>query len=342
MGCGCSAEYQKPAEVVSKSYPELFAKMPSMQGKVVAITGCTTGTGFILAKTCAKLGAEVVMLNRPSSRADEALKAIKDEFPECKVTLVPCDLMKFMSVRDAGAQLRKDFDSTGIDVLCNNAGIMAVKDEATTDGCDTQMQVNHLSQFLLTAEVWPLLKKAADKTGEARVVNHSSAARNGPQLDAKYLEKNGGNLGGDATGWMPFTGARWSRYQQSKLANVVFTYALDDKIKAAGSKVMALVAHPGGATTNLQVTTVSDGGMAPGFTKLFMGQMQSGEDGACGIISCCCMPGVSSGEFWGPTGLVGPAVLLPKEPEVKRADEASRTMLWDVSMRITECQGFDM
>lgn len=332
----CQSSYAKPAEFQSKVWPGLIARMPRMDGKVVAITGCTTGTGFMLAKACAGLGAHVVMLNRASGRADSAHAEIQKEVPGSKLTAIPCDLMSFDSVRQAGARLKKDFADTGIDVLCNNAGIMALPDEATADGCDQQMQVNHLSHFLLTAEAWPLLEQAASKRGEARVVNHSSMARQGKPLEASYLGKNGGSLGGDDVGWAPFSGARWERYHQTKLANVVFTYALDDKIKAKGSKVKALVAHPGLAATNLQVTTAADGGMGQGFTSLLMnGAGQSGEDGTAGILTCSCQQDVSSGEFWGPTGMTGEAVLIPKGPEEKLADAASRTMLWAESEKAT-------
>merc|ERR1719210_557559 len=131
--------------------------------------------------------------------------------------------MSFAAVREAAQKLKEDLGSSGLDVLCNNAGIMATKDEATGDGCDTQMQTNHLSHYLLTTEVWPLLERAAELRGEARVVNHSSGARNRggegkKPLDEQYLQKNGGNLGGDEVGCLPFSGARWTRYQQSKLA----------------------------------------------------------------------------------------------------------------------------
>merc|ERR1711963_932280 len=122
-------------------------------------------------------------------------------------------------------QLQDKFGDKGLDVLCNNAGIMATKDEATEDGFDTQMQTNHLSHFLLTAELFPLLEKAANANGEARVVNHSSIARYSPAqpLEAKYFGKNGGKLGGDADACCrPFSGGRWKRYQQTKLANVVY------------------------------------------------------------------------------------------------------------------------
>lgn len=128
------------------------------------------------------------------------------------------------------------------------------------------MQTNHLSHFLLTKLCMPLLEKAVSLRGEARVVNHSSAARvmDGAEfenkLEAKYLERNGGNLGGCSE--TMFKGANFVRYQQSKLANVVFTYALHERLVKRGSKVKCLVAHPGVAQTQLSQGTVSAGGAA--------------------------------------------------------------------------------
>jgi NAD(P)-dependent dehydrogenase (short-subunit alcohol dehydrogenase family) len=336
MGGVCSS-YDKPAEVKSKVFPALKASLPRMDGKVVAVTGCTTGTGYILAKTCAELGAHVVMLNRASGRADAALAAIQNEVPGSKVTGIPCDLMSFESVRETTAQLKRDFADTGLDVLCNNAGIMASKDEATKDGCDTQMQTNHLSHFLLTAEVWPLLEQAASKNGEARLVNHSSMARNTPYgpLEAKYLGKNGGKLGGDqpTNCCNPLSNPRWKRYQQTKLANVVFTYALDDKIQAKGSKVKALVAHPGLAATNLQVTTTQEGGMGSGLTNMLMSQSQSAEDGTAGIVMCCCARDVASRQFYGPKAATGAAEVLKEDG--KHAAQEYRDLLWSESQKTT-------
>lgn len=223
-------------------------------------------------------------------------------------------------------------------MLCNNAGIMAVQDKATVDGCDVQMQTNHLSQFLLTGEMWPLLSKAAELRGEARVVNHSSGARKFPneKIDEKYLGKNGGDLGGNDLGMMPFSGPRWKRYQQTKLANVVFTYALRDRVDAAGgvhAKVKSVVAHPGLASTNLQVTSAQDGGMGERFSTLLMGNAsQSTEDGTMGILRGCCDPEAKSGDFFGPKGMTGLAVL---EPDEKLADADSREMLWQKSVEVT-------
>ena len=120
------------------------------------------------------------------------------------ITHVDCDLTDFDAVRKAAAQVAAETKDSGLDVLCNNAGVMALKDVATKDGYDIQMQTNHLSHFLLTKELYPVLVKAVKLRGEARIVNHSSFARNGPpgtklttENTYEYLGRNGGNLGGD-------------------------------------------------------------------------------------------------------------------------------------------------
>jgi NAD(P)-dependent dehydrogenase (short-subunit alcohol dehydrogenase family) len=138
-----------------------------MDGKMVAITGCTTGTGFEMAKQCAALGATVFMLNRASSRADEAFSAVDAAAPGL-AKVVACDLQSFQSVKGAADQVHQLVGEHGLDVLCNNAGIMAFPNEMTSDGYDVQMQTNHLSHFLLTAELLPALHKASILRGEAR------------------------------------------------------------------------------------------------------------------------------------------------------------------------------
>ena len=162
---------------------------------------------------------------------------------------------------------------------------MAMPDEATVDGFDTQMQTNHLSHFLLTRELFPLLKKGATTHGEARIVNHSSIARKSVwKLKAKYLEKNGGNLGGDSLGITG--GGRWVRYGQTKLANAAFTAALHEKLQAKESKVKALVAHPGWANTELHTNTDKRGGLFIAPLVSFLAKLfsQSEEDGALSLL----------------------------------------------------------
>ncbi|MCB1180366.1 MAG: SDR family NAD(P)-dependent oxidoreductase, partial [Leptospiraceae bacterium] len=292
--------YESKKQLKSIHYDNLVSRIPSLQGKTVAITGTTSGTGYVAARTLASKGASVILLNRKSDRSQKSFEKLKNEFPDVNITQIECDLQSFTSVRKAAREVQEKFKQ-GIDVLCNNAGVMALKDEATADGFDVQMQTNHLSHFLLTKELYPLLEKKANEVGEARIVNHSSIARMSPKkkLISKYMEKRGGNLGGNGSS-MFFGGGRWLRYNQTKLANAAFTAALHDKLQKKGSKVKALVAHPGLAATDLQVTSVKDGGMGGFFTNLLMGMGQSQEDGSMGIISCICLPEAKSGEFWGP------------------------------------------
>lgn len=99
------------------------------------------------------------MLNRSSERATKAEAQLRAEVPGAELTAINCDLQNFDSVRQAAAALNAKFAAQGIDVLCNNAGVMALEDKATNDGYDLQMQTNHLSHFLLTREVFPLLEK---------------------------------------------------------------------------------------------------------------------------------------------------------------------------------------
>ena len=202
---GNSASYVPPQKE-SVIYPKFEDAQGSLDGKTYAVTGCTTGTGLVVAKLFAKKGAlRAFLLNRPSQRAEAALAAVQAvAAEECVVTHVDCDLADFDSVRQAAAQVAAETEESGLDVLANNAGVMALADRATKDGYDIQMQTNHLSHFLLTRELYPALQKAVELRGEARIVNHSSFARNGPpgtklttENTYEYLGKNGGSLGGD-------------------------------------------------------------------------------------------------------------------------------------------------
>ena len=280
-----------------------------MTNKVVAITGTTSGTGFVCAREMAKLGASVVLLNRESQRAASSLQKLKETVPNGEFDSIACDLQDFASVRQAVDAIKEKYDV--VDVLCNNAGVMALEDRATKDGYDVQMQTNAISHFLLTNGLFPLLRKSP----EARIVNHSSMARLGGPLDSAYFGKNGGNLGGDGTEQESagFSSPRWERYHQTKLANCAFTYGLKQKLEQHNiDNVKVLLAHPGLAKTNLQVTTASAGGMD--IDSPFMANAQSAEDGALGIIRACADPEAESGNFYGPAGWAGfPDLITPEE-----------------------------
>lgn len=180
----------------------------------------------LMLKCCLRLqGGKVLMLNRASGRTAKAEAAVKHvAAAEANVTSVVCDLADFSSVRQAAAAVIQSCPN-GINILCNNAGVLACPDEATVDGYDLQVQVNHLSHFLLTRELMPLLEARTAMDGDARIIHHSSIARSWPPtpLKAVYLQKNGGNLGGDWHGLMN-DGPRFERYHQSKLANAGATF----------------------------------------------------------------------------------------------------------------------
>jgi NAD(P)-dependent dehydrogenase (short-subunit alcohol dehydrogenase family) len=285
-----------------------------LTGRTAAITGTTSGTGFVLARELGRLGAEVLLLNRASSRAEAALARLQEAVPGARFVPITCDLQDFASVRAAAAAVAARSDT--LDILCNNAGVMALPDRATGDGYDVQMQTNVISHFLLTRELMPLLRNSSD----ARVVSHTSMARLGPDLEARYFGQNGGDLGGDGTAEdnARFSGPRWARYHQTKLANCAFTYELQRRVEAAGlTQIKFALAHPGLAATNLQVTTSETGGMSMGGG--FMSQAQSAEDGALGILRGCADPDLRSGDFFGPAGWTGFPDRLPPEDSLSSA-----------------------
>lgn len=293
-----------------------------LTGRVAAVTGTTSGTGYVCARELARLGARVLLLNRASERSAAALERLRAEVPAGAFRAIDCDLQRFESVRAAAQQIRDGEER--LDVLVNNAGVMALPDLATPDGYDVQVQTNCLSPFLLTRDLFPLLRRSDD----GRVVNHTSMARLGGPLEARYFEKRGGQLGGDGTEAenAQFAGPRWARYHQTKLGNCAFTYELKRRLDAAGvTNVKVLLAHPGLAATQLQATTASTGGMD--LSGDFMAQAQSAEDGALGILRASADPAAQSGHFYGPERWRGfPGLLTPEDLLM---DPENRRVLWE-------------
>jgi NAD(P)-dependent dehydrogenase (short-subunit alcohol dehydrogenase family) len=320
----------------SKTEPKWFGtfveRLPTLPDKTIAITGCTSGTGYILARTSIEKGAKnVLLLNRLSERATRAESELKahsiQHGSNTNVETIPCDLQDFASVKAAAEQIKAKYEA--IDVLCNNGGVMALEDKATKDGYDIQMQTNHLSHFLLTKELYPLLQRAKQLRGEARIVNHSSVARHGSPLKAEYFGQNGGKLGGNGSAIQTLfmTGGRWQRYHQTKLANSIFTQALKDRLQGSGIK--AVVAAPGIARTNLQVTAAQNGGTT---NRFVMALSQSAEDGTMPLLAACFDPSTENGDFWEPSklnGFYGPAVKVAWDKASLRED--FQKMLWEES-----------
>ncbi|GAX25917.1 hypothetical protein FisN_6Hh045 [Fistulifera solaris] len=309
-----------PSKDSSTSFEAFVEQLPDLQGKIIAITGCTTGLGYVFAETCVKKNADtVLLLNRPSERADQAEESLRAIAKTTQLETIECDLQDFASVRKAAAQIKEKYEA--LDILCNNAGIMAVPDNATVDGYDVQMQTNYLSHFLLTKELMPLLQKAQELRGEARIVNQLSLMRLIPYTNVKkeFLEKNGGNLGG--SGYM----ANWGRYHRSKLAHSVFASALWDRLKGSGIKVTS--AAPGYASTNIMSTT-------PGFNGLRWSRVlaRSPEDGCMPLLSAAFRPvKEDKPTVWEPgrLRLYGPAVEF--ELEETSTKKEFKDLVWTAS-----------
>ena len=287
------------------------------------------------ARTAAEKGGTVVMLNRKSQRVTDATTKLQEAVPGATFVNIECDLQDFASVKAAAEEVKKRYKK--IYCLANNAGIMMTPDQATTDGCDTQMQTNHLSHFILTKELLPLLEAEAAESGDARIVHHSSGARDVTKnkgLEQKYFEKNGGNLGGDTPVSM-LRGPSMHRYAQTKLANSVFTYALAERLQAKGSKVRAIACHPGGSATNLGDKDLLQG--LPWYERFLMNYvlvpflMQTAEDGTMGLLTGMMATEAQSGVLYGPknSGVSGPAV--PNPPKAYENDPAAMKMLWQTS-----------
>jgi NAD(P)-dependent dehydrogenase (short-subunit alcohol dehydrogenase family) len=307
----------------SQYYDAFVEELPSMKGKTVVVTGCSRGLGYVTALTLAKKGASVIMLNRNSTRADEARRAIAQVCSGPSPLLIECDLLDFESVRKA-ANTVKEKAPDGVDVLCCNAGIMLQPDEASKDGYDITASTNMLSHFLLTRELMPSLEMAASSPrGEARIVTMSSGSGYGaPAFNPKFFEKRGGDLGGPD--------ASYERYHQSKLANLAFTSALERKLRASSkrpkSSIMALACTPGVCGTDMFIhaTTVMRGSPAP------RNKVPSTEDGSLAQLKCICDPSVVSGELWGPKmgEENGQPIKVEIAPPTVLVDEDIENTLW--------------
>jgi len=215
--------------------------IPNLRGKLVVVTGANSGLGFESTKELAKHGATIVMAVRNMTKGKKARAAILHEDPGARLDLMKLDNADLGSVRDFAEAFKDKYDQ--LDILLNNAGLMAIPRQETADGFEMQLGVNHLAHFALTG----LLLDVIIKTPGARIHNVSSTAnfRGAINFD-------------DLMGKEEYS--RWGAYGQSKLANVFFTFELDKRLKAAGLDTMANVSHPGLVIGNLQANSVEQSG----------------------------------------------------------------------------------
>ena len=263
-----------------------------MKSKRVIITGANSGLGKESAIALAKLGAEIVLAVRDTNKGQSVKNQILNQTPSAVIEVAELDLMDLDSVRKFAAKQ----STKPIDVLLNNAGIMAVPFEETKDGFESQMGTNHLGHFLLTE----LLLDAISKGTNPRIVNVSSSAHRLGKL--KSGDKSEINVSKE--NYSP-----WTVYGNSKLANLLFTNELVRRLKITNLNITVAVAHPGYANTNLQLVAATKRSGLRKSVELAVTKVmniilgQSAANGALPQIAACTWVDIQSGDYLGPRGL---------------------------------------
>ena len=294
--------------------------IPDQTGKLAVVTGATGGLGLETALALAGKGAEVVMVGRNPAKGAAALSAIRSAFPDARLRFEQVDLARLSDV--AAFADRMLAEGRPIDILINNAGVMALaKLQTTPDGHEMQFGTNYLSHFALTARLMPLLTPA-----QARVVQLASIAHKAGRIRLEDLNYQQGYRA-------------WPVYQQSKLAMLMFAIELQRRSDANGWGLTSVAAHPGYAHTDLIANGPGQGagalyrGVISVFERLFG---HSPADGALPTLMAATLPDVTPGGYYGPQGwqdLKGPPGPAQVRPQALDADVAAR--LWTASERLT-------
>lgn len=297
------------------------ARIKDLKGKTFVITGTTSGTGFEAARILLSKGAKVVMLNRNPKKSEDTIAALKQELGSAiDVSNIRMDLAEQASVKKAAEEVLKTVSQ--IDALICNAAIAQVpKRTLTTDGWESQMGTNYFGNFTLQALLFPRIEKS-----KGRIVTVGSM---GYDMGLKTIKFDDLNWDKDYT--------PNDAYSQSKLAQIMTIYELQDRLKEAGkSDVKAYACHPGSSRTNLINTSGSF------MMKMIFGLMklspltQPAENGAYPELMCATEPDLDQTAFYGPTGRsnwVGPVGAHELKPHAK--DKAVAKKLWDLSEKET-------
>jgi NAD(P)-dependent dehydrogenase (short-subunit alcohol dehydrogenase family) len=295
--------------------------MPGQQGRTALVTGANSGIGFHQALELARHGACVLLACRDSGRGEAARDAIMAELPAASIELVPLDLADLDSVALlADRLLGRD---GGLDLLINNAGVMAVPRRRTTaQGFELQFGTNYLGHFALTGRLLPALLARPG----SRVVTVSSVAHRLGSIRLDDLQSE--------RGYGP-----WRAYSQSKLANALFTVELDRRLRAAGASTLSVGAHPGYSRTELMSSGPRLGGGGIQAQILGLGTWFSGQSAAHGalpVLRAATDPGARGGDYYGPGG---PGELAGHPRKVRYAgkahDERLAAQLWQASEELT-------
>ncbi|HEX6255093.1 MAG TPA: oxidoreductase [Euzebyales bacterium] len=274
-----------------------IADIPPQDGRVAVVTGANGGLGLATARALAGRGAHVVMATRDQTKATHAHAEILAAHPTASLEIVELDLGSLASVAAAAEQIRAAHDH--VDLLINNAGVMAMPERVTADGFETQFGVNHLGHWALTAQLLPAVLGA----DAPRIVTVTSTAHH----TGRPVDPDNPHLHG--------TYAPWKAYGQSKLANYHFALGLQREFERRGLQAQSLMAHPGLSHTDLQVRTAAEGGAGRSgrfFEWLAARTGMPADRGALPQLRAATDPRASGGQMYAPRYInAGPPVRRP-------------------------------
>lgn len=296
------------------------ADIPSQEGRRAVITGGNSGIGFEAALALARKGAELILPARTKAKADDAVARILERVPDAKLHAEILDLSEQGSVHAFANRVIERFPGQSLDLLINNAGVMALPTrEVTVDGFERQFATNYLGPFALTALLLPSMKQIAG----SRVVTVASLASNQGKIEFDNLQSE--------RVYKPM----FQAYAQSKLADLIFSRELQRRLKTLGSPILSTAAHPGYAVTNLSADHVATGlKVLMAIIKPFLSQ--DAARGALPTLYAAVAGQAIAGGYYGPNGIAELKGYPIAVPTPKGAlDEAVANRLWTESERLT-------
>ncbi|MFI1965170.1 oxidoreductase [Streptomyces pathocidini] len=297
------------------------SEIPDQSGRTAVVTGANSGIGYAAARELARNGARVVLACRSEPRAEDAESRIRAEVPDADVQFMRLDLADLASVREFAERYGRGRGGDRLDLLINNAGVMALPERRTADGFEMQFGINHLGHFALTGLLLPRLLA----TPRARVVSVSSVMHAVSNIDLRDLNSERRYR-------------RWIAYGRSKTANLLFVHELARRLARAGSDVVAAAAHPGYASTNLQTAGARMEGrraaerFAEWGNRVFA---QTSDAGALPTLYAATAPGVTADSFTGPRLQGWRGAPVPSFRARWTLDDRAGELLWEASERLT-------
>ncbi|WP_254522125.1 oxidoreductase [Natrinema caseinilyticum] len=289
-------------------------------GRTIVITGANSGIGFEATRELARNGATVIMACRSRDRGEDAARDIREDVTDADLRVEECDLGSFESIRAFADRLEDE----AIDVLINNAGVMAIPRSETEDGFETQFGVNHLGHFALTGLLLENVRR--DEKPDSRIVTVSSGVHERGEIDFEDLQHEQSY-------------DKWDAYAQSKLANVLFAYELERRLLTADANVKSIAVHPGYADTQLQYRGPEQSGSRlrkAGMRVLNTVLAQSAKKGALPTLYAATDPDTEGGAYYGPGGFQNMRGAPERQASSDRSyDEETARRLWAVSSELT-------